>query len=178
MRIIAGEWRGRRLKTPRGDATRPTSDRVREAWFSIVGHNIAGASVLDLFSGSGALGLEALSRGAASVVFVEKARAALDALRANIATLGVQDASTVIRGDAMRYARGLDAHTFDLAFADPPYDRGLAGELLIAHAEVPFSRELWVEHRTHETLPVLPGTSSRRYGDTTLTLLPSSQGNE
>lgn len=171
MRIIAGVWGGRRLKPPKGRAVRPTSDRVREAWLGAIGHAVVGASVVDLFAGSGALGLEALSRGAASAVFVEQARPALETLRANIDTLEAQDESRVVRGDAIRYARGLEALAFDLALADPPYDRGFATDLIQLFVETPFAREFWVEHRSDEAIPSVPGAASRRYGDTTLTVL-------
>jgi 16S rRNA (guanine966-N2)-methyltransferase len=96
MRIIAGRWRGRRLKSVRGRGVRPTSDRVREAWMAAMGPSLEGARVLDLFAGSGALGLEALSRGAGEVVFVERARAALAVLRANVDLLGAHDECTVV----------------------------------------------------------------------------------
>ena len=96
IRIIAGEFKGRRLKTPAGDTVRPTADRVREAWFSILQRPVRGARVLDLFAGSGALGLEALSRGAISADFVEVHRLALAALTANIATLDVHDGDVYV----------------------------------------------------------------------------------
>src|SRR5579859_1944240 len=104
MRVIAGELGGRRLRSPRGEATRPTSGRVREALFSMLGE-IDGARVLDLFAGSGALGIEALSRGAASATFVEHAPPALAALRANLAALGLGERSRVVDGDALRALR-------------------------------------------------------------------------
>src|ERR687886_2242896 len=92
MRVVAGTWGGRRLQAPRGDATRPTSDRVREALFSVLGDRVAGARVLDLFAGSGALGIEALSRGAAGATFVESAPAAIRAVRDNLDALGFDGA--------------------------------------------------------------------------------------
>src|SRR5207244_7347513 len=104
IRIIAGDFKGRRLKTPSGDAVRPTADRVREAWFSILQRPMRGARVLDLFAGSGALGLEALSRGAVSADFVEVDRLALAALTANIATLDVNDDVVIHRVDALKFA--------------------------------------------------------------------------
>src|SRR5438876_1061678 len=104
IRIIAGEFKGRRLKTPATAKVRPTADRVREAWFSIVQRSIRGARVLDLYAGSGALGLEALSRGAAAAEFVEAHRFALAALKANIGTLRVGDRAVVHRGDALKFA--------------------------------------------------------------------------
>src|SRR3712207_9262306 len=103
MRIVAGRWRGRRINAPAGDRVRPTADRVREAWMSIVQPRLPGAAVLDLFAGSGALGIEALSRGAASAVFVEKAAPALAALRANLDVLGAQ--AEVERADARTFVR-------------------------------------------------------------------------
>ncbi|HSR14457.1 MAG TPA: RsmD family RNA methyltransferase, partial [Gemmatimonadales bacterium] len=103
-RIIAGEFGGRRLAVPSDRRIRPTADRVREAWMSILGPRLPGARVLDLFAGTGALGLEALSRGAGSVDFVEKQAGALALLARNIAALGVEDRARVIRGDALRVA--------------------------------------------------------------------------
>ena len=169
MRIIAGEWRGRRLKIPRGRSVRPTADRVREAWMSAMGPSILGARVLDLFAGSGALGLETLSRGAGEVVFVECARGALNTLRSNIEQLQAGARCTVVQRDAMEFVAGLDEHAFDLAMADPPYDLALAGLLVERFAEKPFARELWVEHRTAQEIPDVSGLRQRVYGDTTLT---------
>jgi 16S rRNA (guanine966-N2)-methyltransferase len=171
MRIIAGRWRGRRLHALRGKGTRPTSDRVREAWMGALGGRVEEATVLDLFAGSGALGLEALSRGAREVVFVERARTALATLEANIELLQVEDLCRVVRGDAMAFARRLEAEAFDLALADPPYDQGFAAALLEQFARGGFARELWVEHRTSEAMPLLPGLRQRRYGDTTLSIV-------
>ena len=105
MRVIAGELGGRRLATPRGDATRPTSERVREALFSMLGRS-DGLRVLDLFAGSGALGIEALSRGAAHATFVERSAPALAALRANLAALGLGERASVRAGDALAALRG------------------------------------------------------------------------
>ena len=169
MRIIAGQWGGRRIQAPKGKDVRPTTDRTREAWMSILGERIPGARVLDLFAGSGALGLECLSRGAREAVFVERARGALRALEANVKALEAGDRVRIVRGDAFSYVAGLEAGAFDLALADPPYDRGYAARLLGLYRDVPFARELWVEHRTDEELPELPELRHRRYGDTTLT---------
>jgi 16S rRNA (guanine966-N2)-methyltransferase len=123
VRIVAGSARGRRLAVPEGTDVRPTSDRVREAVFNALyslDEAVDGAAVLDLFAGTGALGLEALSRGAASVTFVENNRQAAVALTDNIATLDFGDRSTVIRADGRRWLSAT-AH-FDIAFLDPPYD--------------------------------------------------------
>ncbi len=126
MRIIAGEWRGRRLEAPSGRSVRPTADRVREAWMSAMGPSISGSRVLDLFAGSGALGLETLSRGAEEVVFVERARGALTTLKSNIEHLQAGARCTVVQRDAMRFVAGLEEHAFDLAMPDPPYALALA----------------------------------------------------
>src|SRR3954469_1705031 len=120
MRIVAGAWRGRKIAAPEGEAVRPTGDRVREAWMSIVSPELAGAKVLDLFSGSGALGLEALSRGAAETHFVENAARSLEAIKTNAAALGAGERAVIHRIDALRFLDALGDTTFDVAFADPP----------------------------------------------------------
>lgn len=171
MRIIGGAWGGRRVAAPKGRAVRPTSDRVREAWMSAMGGRFDGLAVVDLFAGSGALGLECLSRGAERCTFVEQARASLRAIEANIAALDAGSRAEVVRGDALSFARDLGPGAFDLALADPPYGQGFATELLAAFAAAPFALELWVEHGSDEALPDLSGLRSRRYGDTTLTTL-------
>lgn len=168
MRIIAGMWGGRRIQAPQGRDVRPTSDRVREAWMSAAGGSFPQARVLDLFAGSGALGLEALSRGAEHATFVETSSKALRVLRANIESLGAADRVTVVRRDALRYLDELESLAFDVAFADPPYESGLAVRLFEVISQRPFARELWVEHRSGEALPRLPGLRSRSYGDTTV----------
>ncbi len=129
MRVIAGVLGGQRIETPPGTAVRPTTDRVREAIFNSLGSLgvIEGAVVVDLFAGSGALGIEALSRGAESCTFIEQDRAAARVIDDNIARLGLGDRSTVRVGEAVRLAVGLEA---DLVFADPPYDFDRWGELL------------------------------------------------
>lgn len=129
-----------------------------------------GARVLDLFAGSGALGLEALSRGAAHVTFVERARAPLETLRQNVERLGARrDEVEVVRGDAMAYVRRLGADAFDLAVADPPYGRGFGGALLERWREQPFARSLWLEHAAAEKLELPADARTRRYGDTAIT---------
>ena len=148
-------------------AVRPTADRVREAWMSILQNDLPDAAVLDLFAGSGALGLEALSRGAAHATFVESANASLLSLRANIAQLGAESATTVHRADALRFVDSLAEHAFDVAFADPPYRKGLASQIAERWREARFSRILAVEHEAGEAMP--GDGDSRRYGDTALT---------
>ena len=166
MRIVAGEFGGRRLQVPRDGRVRPTADRVREAWMSILAPELEGARVLDLFAGSGALGLEALSRGAAHATFVELAPASLEALRGNIDALGVADRTTVRRGDALRFVQSLGAGEYDVAFADPPYTADAADRLVARFRAAPFARTLSVEHPADR--PVA-GDDTRRYGDTAVT---------
>ncbi len=129
MRVVSGELGGRRLVTPAGTSTRPTTDRVREAIFNSLGSSglLDGAVVADLFAGSGAVGIEALSRGAARCVFVERDRAALRALNDNLDALDLGDRAKVLTSDAMSVAGTLDA---DIVFADPPYDFDAWHELL------------------------------------------------
>ena len=171
MRIIAGRWRGRRLKTLRGLGIRPTSDRVRESWMAALGPDLEGATVLDLFAGSGALGFEALSRGAERTVFVERVRGALDAIRANAELLGAASEVEIRSGDAMEYVSRLSAGTFDLALADPPYGKGFAAVLIERFEATAFASQLWVEHRTTDPTPDLPGLRQRRYGDTIISIV-------
>lgn len=140
---------------------------------SMLGAAVVDARVVDLFAGSGSLGLECLSRGAREVVFVERAGAALQALRSNVSELDPEsEAVRIVRGDALEFVERID-EPFDIALADPPYGRGLAGVLLERFRRAAFARELWVEHGSGEELPDVPGSESRRYGDTTLTRVPA-----
>jgi 16S rRNA (guanine(966)-N(2))-methyltransferase RsmD len=167
---VAGRFGGRRLAAPAGRATRPTSDRVREALFSILGERVAGVDVLDLFAGSGALGLEALSRGAAAVTFVDSAPAAVRAVRDNLAALGAE--AEVRREDALRFLDGAAraARQYDLVFLDPPYrlaerlGRPLSDALpaVLAHAAAVVTES---DRRAPLALE-LPLHDERRYGDT------------
>lgn len=136
---------------------------------SILGDRIRGASVADLFAGSGALGLEALSRGASHVTFVERSHRALRVLERNIRALGAGPAATLIRSDAMTHTRTPRSQPYDLALADPPYDHGYAFRLLAGYRTTPFARELWVEHDVREALPPDIAVEQRKYGDTALT---------
>ena len=166
MRIVAGRWRGRQIEAPADDGTRPTGDRVREAWMSIVSPWLAGARVLDLFAGSGALGLEALSRGAEVVDLVELAPKNLALIRKNADTLGAGAGAVIHRADAIAFAEKLTPHAYDVAFADPPYDVGLGVKLVERWLDVPFADIFGIEHRASETLP---GNGDRRkYGNTVI----------
>jgi 16S rRNA (guanine966-N2)-methyltransferase len=142
---------------------------------SVVASLLPGARVLDLFAGSGALGLEALSRGARHAVLVEQAPAALRVIQANVAALGAAARVEVVRGDALRFVRGLGAGAYDLAFADPPYGIGAAEALAIAFQEVPFAGWLSLEHSRDDRIPELPGARTRKYGDTLLTFIPAPE---
>jgi 16S rRNA (guanine966-N2)-methyltransferase len=170
MRVIAGDFRGRRLQAPPGAGTRPTSDRVREALFSVLGDRVPGARVLDLFAGSGALGIEALSRGAAEATFVDSAPAAIRAVKANLDTLDAD--AEVRRADARRFlgsARAA-ARQYDLVFLDPPYRLAgrLGGELTAALAAVlaPGAAVVAESDRRAPLELGLPILDERRYGDT------------
>jgi 16S rRNA (guanine966-N2)-methyltransferase len=138
MRIVAGELRGRAIRTPEGQGVRPTSDRARQAVFNILEHapwsvGIEGRRVIDLFAGSGALGLEALSRGALKCLFVELSETSLAAVRANIRAFEIEERTRLVRQDAMRLgARHEGRPLFDIAFLDPPYAKGLAEPALQA----------------------------------------------
>jgi len=166
MRIIAGEFKGRTMVPPRDSRVRPTGDRLREAWMSILQDAIPRARVVDLFAGSGALGLEAISRGAVSADFVELNPASLTALKQNIEAFQAQDRTTVHRGDAMRFAEKLAPGAYDIAFADPPYTIDYAERLVALFRQSPFARILSIEHRASTALS---GDDTRRYGDSALT---------
>lgn len=174
MRVIAGELGGRRLLAPRGRATRPTSDRVREALFAMLA-DVAGARVLDLFAGSGALGIEALSRDAEQAVFVERDAAALRALRANLDALALEPPRASVRASealaALQSARRRK-ETYDLLFIDPPYSqaRDWGPELTTALAPLlrPAARVVVESDRRAPLQLGLELERERRYGDTTI----------
>lgn len=167
MRIIAGRWKGRRIEAPPGETVRPTGDRVREAWMSIVHPVLPDARVLDLCAGSGALGLESLSRGAAQCDFVEQAPRALKALQNNLDLLGGHVGARIHRDEAVRFVAGLTAGSYDVAFADPPYATDIAEQLVAQWLAVPFATVLGVEHSS--TVRLAAGGDTRRYGTTALT---------
>jgi 16S rRNA (guanine966-N2)-methyltransferase len=189
MRIIAGRYRSRRLEAPAGQATRPTSDRLRETLLNVLAPRIEGAEFLDLYAGSGAVGIEALSRGAASVVFVERDPAALKVLRNNLARLKISGVFRIHSGAAgsfLRRGRAGQALTFDLVFLDPPYDAaeeyatalgllgGAAAGLLAADALV------IAEHRRKDPLAERYGSLKRlrllQQGDAALTFFAVDAG--
>ena len=159
LRIIGGAWRGRRVKFPDVAAIRPTPDRVRETLFNWLQYDIAGSRCLDLFAGSGALGLEALSRGAARVVFVDREREVIEQLSATLAVLGA-GAGTLEHRDAVRFLEG-EPRPFDIVFLDPPFNRdllpGVCGTLESRGWLVPGAL-IYLESPAHAAAPVLPGT--------------------
>ena len=175
MRVIAGVAKGRRLVAPPGDRTRPTSDRVKESWFSALQPVLGGAHVLDLYAGSGALGLEALSRGAAAVTFVERDRRALEALHRNVAAVDLPGVTVVSRDVHQALAGSLADAPFDVVVADPPYraDEDELGRVLGALvAHLADDAVVTVERGRREPPPRWPdellADDPRRYGDTTL----------
>ena len=170
MRIIAGRWKGHGLRTVKGRRVRPTTDRVREAWFSALGPRVVEARVVDLFAGSGALGLEAASRGAGEVTFVERARGPLSVIRQNIERLGADTVCSVVQDDVFRFLARTE-EPFDLALADPPYGSRDAARLVETWRRRPFAKELWLEHPVREDLSLPDDARTRRYGDTALTTL-------
>lgn len=142
---------------------------------STLQHDLPGARVLDLFAGSGALGLEAVSRGAAHATFVEKAAGPLKALQSNIRQLDAAEDVEVVKADAVTYAAAQPALAFDIALADPPYDTDEATRVLDAFAKVPFARILCIEHRASARLAVPADAQTRRYGDTAITYIMAAQ---
>jgi 16S rRNA (guanine966-N2)-methyltransferase len=173
MRVVAGRWKGRRLAVPRGARTRPTADRVREAVFSMLGP-IEGVRVLDLFAGSGALGIEALSRGAASAIFVEHDRAAAAVVRRNLETVRAGDVRVVV-GDALDYLAPPPADApFDLVFADPPYDApGRLAPLLSERLPAAITEQALIVVESSKRHPLelsLPLDRERIYGDTRIAI--------
>jgi 16S rRNA (guanine(966)-N(2))-methyltransferase RsmD len=158
MRIIAGRFKGRRLLGPKGDLVRPTSDRLRETLFNVLGPTLEGLRVLDGFSGTGALGLEALSRGAAHVTFIEQDRRMLDVLTKNVRALRAEDACAIIRDDFIRGRWG----TFDLVLLDPPYEiRDLDAAAIAAAGCVASAGRLVLEHSRRRASPEVAGTLRR-----------------
>ena len=168
MRIVGGKLAGRDLLSPNDFRVRPTAEHVRAALLDLLEADLPNARILDLFAGTGALGLEALSRGARSADFVEIRPASLHALRANIASLRLRERTRVFKRDALPFAAALTADSYDIAFVDPPYESRMLDRVIDSWQENGFCRILAVEHsRTHE-LPA--GTLRRDFDDTALTL--------
>ncbi|NLO83457.1 MAG: 16S rRNA (guanine(966)-N(2))-methyltransferase RsmD [Clostridiales bacterium] len=178
MRIIAGRWKGRKLLSLKGTSTRPTYDRVKEAMFNILQAYIPDSLVLDLFAGTGNLGLEALSRGCKKVVFVEKNPRAVEILNQNRRNLGCFDQSHVVCDDvfhAIRYLSGKER--FDVVFADPPYNEGMDARLIYAIAESDVMQPdgiIMLEHSSRSNQPDEAGDikriQTRKYGNTSISI--------
>ncbi len=174
MRIITGKARGRRLQTLSGEDTRPTTERVKEGIFSAIQFDIEGRRVLDLFAGSGQMGLEALSRGASRAVMVDRNPKAAEIIRANCVSTGLQADSVVLCTDALTFCGGC-GDEFDLIFLDPPYDADLLKKVLPMAADCLSSYGTIVcEHRLGETMPEsvgeVPLYRTYRYGQIAVTL--------
>ena len=184
MRVITGSAGGRRLLELEGLETRPTTDRVKEGVFSALQFDIEGRRVLDLFAGTGQMGIECLSRGAASAVFVDRRKDAFALIKKNLALTGLQDRARVVHGDSLAFLAGA-GESFDLVFLDPPYASGLLEQALERLAAPGFDilapyGIIVAEHPAGKTLPVPPPYCVRktyRYGKIAVTLL-RREGNE
>ena len=173
MRIIAGEFKGRRLDAPAWKGLRPTSDKLRETLFNMLAARVAGARVLDAYAGTGAVGIEALSRGAAHVTFVDSDRRATALIDANLGRLGVRDRYAIIRAGLADAARQLRDRRFDIIFLDPPYGpTTLADALSLAAPLTTLDTLVVVEHAARDPAPEAAGTlvrvGDRRSGDSAL----------
>jgi len=170
MRVIGGMFRSRRLKSMPGMATRPTPDRLRETLFDILSLRIAGAVFLDAYAGTGAVGIEALSRGARHVFFVERSRAAVEVIRENLTELAIESQATLVTGAVLP---AVDRYAADILFADPPYDREREYGALLARVSERPPPLLIIQHSVHLELPAVQGKIERtrlvRQGDNSLT---------
>ncbi|MFB3110749.1 MAG: RsmD family RNA methyltransferase [Gemmatimonadales bacterium] len=174
MRIIAGKHAGRHLTSP-GKRIRPTAESVRDRWLGRLAGELEGARVLDLFAGSGALGLEALSRGAASADFVENGPEALHALKANVAALRETKRARIFKRDAIPFTEALGEGRYDIAFVDAPYGSKKLDRILHTWADCPFARILGVEHGRDQVLPLLKLRGRTRFsGETGVTIYRAS----
>ena len=168
MRIVAGKFAGRTLTSPQDQRVRPTAEPVRAGLLDLLAPDLPGARILDLFAGTGALGLEAISRGAQHADFVELRPDSLHALRANVALLRLRERTRIFKRDALPFAAALSAGSYDVAFADPPYNSRMLDRLIEGWQAMPFARVLAVEHARAHRLPA--GTFSRTYDDSVITI--------
>ena len=169
MRIVGGIHAGTDLTSP-GGRVRPTAEELRVAWMDLLANHLDGARVLELYAGTGAVGLEALSRGAASADFVENNPAALHALKANVAALRVTERTRIFKKDALRWVHRLEPGSYDIAFADPPYGSRQADRLVEDWLELRYSDVLTLEHAADHTLP--RGGTTRLFGDSAISVYP------
>ena len=175
MRVIAGRCAGTRLVAPEGEGTRPVADRVKETLFGILADRVVGARVVDLYAGSGALGIEALSRGAARAVFVERHRAATVAIRENLRRTGLADAAEVVVADVDRFLGRAPSESFEVALLDPPYaERAILPRLERLVPWLAPEALVVVKHFWRTPVPAPPGLAevrTRRFGETALSFL-------
>jgi 16S rRNA (guanine(966)-N(2))-methyltransferase RsmD len=183
MRIVAGTLKGRRLEGPTWDGLRPTSDSLRETLFNVLGPTLVGARVMDVFAGTGAVGIEAISRGAAHVTFIEHDPRAIQLLKGNITRAGVESACAMIRDDFMkpRGQRSDPVARYDLVFLDPPYDLpAIESALALAAARTVAAGRIVIEHSRRRSLPdAVPGAIRYRIleaGDSALSFYTASEG--
>jgi 16S rRNA (guanine966-N2)-methyltransferase len=155
VRIVGGRWAGRDLTSP-GGRIRPTSETVRDRWITLLEPDLDGARIVELYAGTGAVGLEALSRGARSVDFIENSPSAFHSLKANIAALRVQRRARIFKRDALRFAFALPASAYDIALADAPYGSRQSDRLVERWLQLPFAPILAIEHAADQTLPGRP----------------------
>lgn len=172
MRIVGGRWAGRDLVSPAG-RVRPTAEVVRDAWMELLAPHLEGARVLDLFAGTGALGLEALSRGAATADFVEDSPAALHALKANVKGLRLGKRARIFKRDAIPFADRLPADSYGLAFVDPPYGSRMLDRVIAIWQATPFARVLAAEHDADHVLP--PGGRRHLFQRTAVTIYTAAE---
>jgi len=168
VRIVGGKFAGRDLTSPNDFRVRPTAEHVRAAWLDMLRAELPDARVLDLFAGTGALGLEAISRGARSADFVETRPASLHALRANVAALRVRERTRIFKRDALPFAAALEPDSYDVAFADPPYGSRMLDRAIESWRAGRFARVLAVEHARAHDLP--RGAERRAFEETTVTI--------
>ncbi len=185
MRIISGEWKGRRLKTVKGNQVRPTSDKVKGAIFNILGDKIVGSKILDLFAGTGSLSLEALSRGADQAVLIEKNREACGIIRDNLQMIGVQERVKLYNMDAFSYLKQQQHERYDLLFVDPPYRQGFTDKILflvknssILNPEGVIIIETDSKEEIPDDLGLLEVRIIKEYGDTKLWFLQRREKQE
>ena len=174
MRIVGGKHAGRDLTSPNDFRVRPTAEPVRAAMLDLVAPDLKDASLLELFAGTGAIGLEALSRGARRCDFVETRPASLHALKANVAALRMRERSRIFKKDAVPFAAALGAGSYDIAFADPPYGSRMLDLVIASWRATPFARLLVVEHASAHELP--QGDRRRVFDETTVTLYRAGPG--
>ena len=168
MRIVGGKFAGRDLTSPPDFRVRPTAEHVRAGLLDLLAADVRDARVLDLFAGTGALGLEAISRGAKSADFVETRPSSLHALKANVAALRLKERTRIFKRDALPFAAALDTDRYDIAFADPPYGSRMLDRVIAHWRERGFSRVLAVEHARAHELP--KGENHRVYEDSAITI--------